>query len=309
MAAYLGGAARVNAVAVSCPCIVAHDHSFIAERHDRLSTPLASLSSAGAHGSQVGRVNASAIDADTLEENGIQAPPSAAGCAHQLVLKPYGEQSDPDDPFPVLEGTAGCLAAMNHLTPLLLLHLRQLARSHRLAVHSRWRRPLGRAAVGRALVVCSVCALPWPVALSTAGAVLAVVWLTLCRLCIAGNATTKAVQAFVHGGFPEAAVAPLNAASIPTFMAADGGTAPRVTADCPARLRSADAESQGSSISGQCGVGWVEVVATPCDMSMFCELSNALRCAWQVLLLQLFLLLTSKDEVSRSGRACHLCID
>ena len=55
---------------------------------------------------QVGRVNASAIDADTLEENGMRAPPSAAGCAHQLVLKPYGEQSDPDDPFPVFEGTA-----------------------------------------------------------------------------------------------------------------------------------------------------------------------------------------------------------
>ena len=54
----------------------------------------------------MGRVNASAIDADTLEENGIQAPPGAAGCAHQLVLKPYGEQSDPDDPFPVFEGTS-----------------------------------------------------------------------------------------------------------------------------------------------------------------------------------------------------------
>lgn len=58
------------------------------------------------HACQVGRVNASAIDADTLEENGIQAPPSAASCVHQLVLKPYGEQSDPDDPFPVFEGTA-----------------------------------------------------------------------------------------------------------------------------------------------------------------------------------------------------------
>lgn len=52
---------------------------------------------------QVGRVNASAIDADILEENGIQAEPGTAGCAHQLVLKPYGEQSEPDDPFPVFE--------------------------------------------------------------------------------------------------------------------------------------------------------------------------------------------------------------
>lgn len=49
-----------------------------------------------------------------------------------------------------------------------------------------------------------------------------------CRHCTAGNATAKAVQAFVLGGFPEAAVAKLTGDSMPTFMAADGGTAPRV---------------------------------------------------------------------------------
>lgn len=53
---------------------------------------------------KVGRVNASAIDADTLEGNGIEVTPAAAGCAHRMVLKPYGEQSEPDDPFPVFEG-------------------------------------------------------------------------------------------------------------------------------------------------------------------------------------------------------------
>lgn len=43
-----------------------------------------------------------------------------------------------------------------------------------------------------------------------------------------GNATAKAVQAFVLAGFPSAAVAKLTDASMPTFMASDGGTAPRV---------------------------------------------------------------------------------
>lgn len=45
----------------------------------------------------------------------------------------------------------------------------------------------------------------------------------------AGNATAKAVQSFVLAGFPEAAVAKLTTESMPTFMSADGGTAPRVS--------------------------------------------------------------------------------
>ena len=48
--------------------------------------------------------------------------------------------------------------------------------------------------------------------------------------CLAGNATIKAVQAFVWGGFPAAAIAQLTTDDMPAFMSADGGKAPRVGA-------------------------------------------------------------------------------
>lgn len=52
---------------------------------------------------KVGRINASAVDAATLLEHGIEAAPPG-GCGHALALKPSGEQSEPEEAFSVFTG-------------------------------------------------------------------------------------------------------------------------------------------------------------------------------------------------------------
>ena len=60
--------------------------------------------------------------ASELEERGIDGP-LPGGCARALLLKPFGEQSEPEDPFPVFSGalslgvlhTSGCVSRPRNL--------------------------------------------------------------------------------------------------------------------------------------------------------------------------------------------------
>ena len=54
-----------------------------------------------------GSLNMAGISTESLKERGIDAE-RAAMCKHSLVLKPYGEQSEPDDPFPLYAGAGHC---------------------------------------------------------------------------------------------------------------------------------------------------------------------------------------------------------
>lgn len=47
---------------------------------------------------------ASAADAEALADNNIEMQQLPGGCRHELVLKPFGEQTDPDESFPVFSG-------------------------------------------------------------------------------------------------------------------------------------------------------------------------------------------------------------
>ncbi len=50
-----------------------------------------------------GELNASRYSDTELAERGLSGD-QAPGCRRTLALKPHGEQSEPDDPFPVFAG-------------------------------------------------------------------------------------------------------------------------------------------------------------------------------------------------------------
>ena len=50
-----------------------------------------------------GELNALRYSEAELAERGLRGD-QAPGCRRTLALKPYGEQSEPDDPFPVFTG-------------------------------------------------------------------------------------------------------------------------------------------------------------------------------------------------------------
>lgn len=52
-----------------------------------------------------GSLNTTSISRESLAERGIAAE-MAAECNHSLVLKQFGEQSEPDDPFPLYAGAS-----------------------------------------------------------------------------------------------------------------------------------------------------------------------------------------------------------
>ncbi len=54
-----------------------------------------------------GELNASRYSDAELAERGLSGG-QAPGCRRTLALKPYGEQSEPDDPFPVFSGELLC---------------------------------------------------------------------------------------------------------------------------------------------------------------------------------------------------------
>ena len=55
-----------------------------------------------------GELNTSRYSEAELAERGLRGE-QAPGCRRTLALKPYGEQSEPDDPFPVFAGDLRCM--------------------------------------------------------------------------------------------------------------------------------------------------------------------------------------------------------
>lgn len=74
-----------------------------------------------------GELNATGLTPDALEERGIAAG-QAADCKRSLILKPYGEQSEPDDPFPLYAGASSLPSGGNSLQGIILEHENLLTR-------------------------------------------------------------------------------------------------------------------------------------------------------------------------------------
>ncbi len=57
---------------------------------------------------QVGRINATELGDSQLAERGLAMPPAGTACTHALSLKPFGEQSEPEEAFSVFSGLHAC---------------------------------------------------------------------------------------------------------------------------------------------------------------------------------------------------------